>query len=239
MSQETKIEWPERIWTPVAEKAFLEPLKRKKPTVYFVNSMGDLFHEDMPDEWIDRAFAVMAVCPQHTFQVLAKRADRMRDYISAQRGINGVGEAIRALAPKSSMSVGDAARQLNTSLKSPWWPLPNVWLGVSIEDQKQWNERWPHLARTPAAVRFVSAEPLSGPIDMIGAGKLDWVICGGESGPNARPMHPDWVRGLRDQSKAIGASFFFKQHESWLHESQAQKKKLISGLIPGLMGDDQ
>jgi protein gp37 len=187
------------------------PLKWKKPRRVFVNSMGDLFHEDCPDEWIDHVFIVMASTPQHTFQVLTKRAERMRRYITELR-------EKRSIIPDAFP-----------------WPLPNVWLGVSAEDQRRADERIPLLLDTPAAVRFISAEPLLGPIDVthIDSGRpfhvnalvgyfdhtngrdhqtrLDWVIAGGESGPNARPMHPDWARGLRDQCAAAGVPFFFKQ----------------------------
>lgn len=196
-----------------------EPLRRRKPTTYFVNSMGDLFHENVPDEWIDRVFAVMALCPQHTFQVLTKRSKRMLSYIL--RGADAT------------------------------WPLPNVWLGVSTEDQSRADERIPDLLDTPAAVRFVSAEPLLGPVvltaikqgtglrDALGgvayeAGpmhrehhgepRLDWVIVGGESGPSARPMHPDWLRALRDQCQRHGTAFFFKQWGEWVqcHEDSGE-----------------
>ena len=190
------------VWTgkmTLAEKALLEPLKRKKPTMYFVNSMGDLFHENVPDEWIDQVFSIMGQCPQHTFQILTKRSSRMREYVvGCQNGADDIGGV---------------------------WPLPNVWLGVSAEDQTRWDERWPDLARTPAAVRFVSAEPLLGPIDMIGAGKLDWVIVGGESGPGARATHPEWARSIRDQCAAAGVSFFFKQWGEWKPISQMDESE--------------
>lgn len=203
------------------------PLHRRKPTTYFVNSMGDLFHEDVPDEWIDQVFAVMALCPQHRFQVLTKRADRMRYWVRAGGTINRVAEAMRSIAPKPCMSVADAAKQFGHELTAPWWPLPNVWLGVSAEDQARADGRIPDLLATPAAVRFVSAEPLLGPVDLTEATRrflrhpsylnlsLHWVIVGGESGPDARPMHPDWARSLRDQCQAAGVAFFFKQWGEW------------------------
>ncbi len=192
------------------------PMRRKKPTNYFVNSMGDLFHEGVPDEWIDQVFAVMAVCPQHTFQVLTKRAGRMREYFTS--------------APK---------RQSDWDCYSGFeyidLPLPKVWLGVSVEDQTRADERIPHLLNTPAAVRFVSCEPLLGPVDLtdirylhvgrrfsrsalhtLDTPPLDWVIVGGESGPDARPMHPKWARSLRDQCAASGIPFFMKQWGEWV-----------------------
>lgn len=150
------------------------PLRWKKPRRVFVNSMSDLFHEDVPDEWIDRVFAVMALAPRHTFQVLTKRAKRMRIYLD-QRTDNRaeeIGVAMRAIAGTS-----DEPGLIEL-------PLPSVWLGVSAEDQKRADERIPDLLATPAAVRFVSAEPLLGPIDLTQlfhapidfARGLDWVI---------------------------------------------------------------
>lgn len=198
-----------------------QPLRWRKPRMIFVCAHGDLFHENVPDEWIDRVFAVMAFCPHHTFQVLTKRPERARDYASDPA------------APGPRVHLGR-------------WPLPNVWIGTSIEDQATADERIPHLLATPAAVRFVSAEPLLGPVDLTewlhdsdcdgqpledaydmclcrfnAAGgfpsedRIDWVIVGGESGPGARPMHPDWARALRDQCAAAGVPFFFKQWGAW------------------------
>jgi protein gp37 len=218
------------VWTGrvniAPDNILLAPLRRKKPTMYFVNSMGDLFHESIPDEWIDRVFAVMARCPQHTFQVLTKRSERMREYCA---------KLDRAPGP-TTIEIAEASIQppLND------WPLPNVWLGVSAERQTEADERIPDLLATPAAVRFVSAEPLLEAVDFTdlsysgmcldavegylqgGAGyatpqrrRLDWIIVGGESGANARPMHPDWARSIRDQCTAAGVPFFFKQWGEW------------------------
>ncbi|ETX26592.1 DUF5131 family protein [Roseivivax isoporae] len=221
------------VWTGkigvAREIVLMEPLRRRKPTTYFVNSMSDLFHEAVPDEVIDRVFAVMALSPQHKFQVLTKRAERMREYLTS-----GLGPIFR---------IFDATEKLGGSPEELEIPLPNVWLGVSAEDQRRADERVPHLLATPAAVRFVSAEPLLGPVDLHqwlhpsgAAGQcvsidgdwchepgtcsccrrgLDWVIAGGESGPGARPMHPDWARSLRDQCTAAGVPFFFKQWGRW------------------------
>lgn len=297
------------------DRALDLPLRWRKPRRIFVNSTSDLFHEDVPDEWIDKVFAVMALSPQHTFQVLTKRPERMREYIHPRPSARGpcVQDRIEAIY------------YANHQYPSAW-PLPNVWIGTSIEDQATADARIPHLLDTPAAVRFVSAEPLLGPLDLrahfprpwkidqrrrdwdsfdwpawvpdrareqiedfwqidygrgpdawlraavengfpplgtrgeyktclngqpIVAGRviyawnniacvlddsgdlhvvsggsytpkppqLDLVIVGGESGPGARPMHPDWVRSLRDQCQAAGVAFFFKQNGMWLHES--------------------
>lgn len=190
------------------------PLKWKKGRMIFVPSHGDIFHKDVPDEFLDRIFAVMALCPQHVFQVLTKRPMRMREYMS--RDIED--------------RLDDICHTLPGSLDETWhypdrWPLTNCWLGVSAEDQATADERIPPLLDTPAAVRFVSLEPLLGAIDLARAGleiymrdldkppttNLHWVIVGGESGPKARPMHPDWARSLRDQCTAADVPFFFKQ----------------------------
>lgn len=236
------------VWTGevrLNEKKLLEPLKRKKPTTYFVNSMSDLFHASVPYEWIDKVFAVMALSPQHTYQVLTKRSARMRSYFEpySRRRADGLGTAVLTLGYKDPLELLP-------------WPVPNAWLGVSTEDQRRADERIPDLLATPAAVRFISAEPLLGPLDVRtlklnddrfdylhldaltglhtgaqSAGQwspgqpgaplprslpgLDWVIVGGESGPGARPMHPDWARSLRDQCQAAGVPFFFKQWGEW------------------------
>ena len=188
----------------------VQPLKWKRPKRIFVNSMSDLFHEDLPDEFIDKVFGVMALCPQHTFQVLTKRPNRMREWMEKERKRVAVVECL------AELYVG------HPELAERWpfdvqraglrgWPLPNVWLGVSVEDQKRADERIPLLLDTPAAVRFVSAEPLLGPVSNLRTKNLDWVIVGGESGPGARPMNPEWVRSIRDRCQSSGVPFFFKQ----------------------------
>lgn len=207
------------VWTGklalASDKTMAAPYHRKKPTTYFVNSMGDLFHENILDSWIDRVFCTIVLCPQHVFQVLTKRAERMRAYIE------GAADRVKE---KHHWA------RFDTDPGWPGWPLPNVWLGVSCEDQTRADERIPHLLAAPAAVRFISAEPMLGPINLLDVAKdgrggnaiysrsrhrLDWVIVGGESGPGARPMHPDWARNIRDQCAAAGISFFFKQWGEW------------------------
>src|SRR5579885_2928969 len=171
---ERKPEWNGQVR--FIEKHLLDPLKwggqlkeewgvlggemRERPRRIFVNSMSDLFHENVPDEWIDRIFAVMALCPQHIFQVLTKRPQRMLEYLSSldfEQDRHPWGKAATSLgvSPCAESMIEDAA-----------FPLPNVWLGVSVEDQKAADERIPLLLQTPAAVRFISAEPLLGPIDL-------------------------------------------------------------------------
>jgi protein gp37 len=169
-----------------------QPLKWRKSARVFVNSMSDLFHRDVPDEYIEQVFRIMSVADQHTFQVLTKRPGRARSLLSNPR----------------------FCERVNAGVK---WPLRNVWGGVSVEDQKWADVRIPVLLATPFAVRFLSCEPLLGPVDLYlnQARKPDWVICGGESGPGARPMHPDWARSLRDQCVAAGVPFLFKQWGEW------------------------
>lgn len=206
------------------------PLGWKKSKRIFVNSMGDLFHESIPDEWIDKVFAVMACAGNHTFQVLTKRAGRMRDYMQGLMREQSDGrERIQMQAYAISRCVQFEGRWLFDL------PLPNVWLGVSAERQQEADERIPLLLQTPAAVRFVSAEPLLGQInlkrveikdygwqDTISGWRhckdypgreetLDWIIVGGESGPHARPMETVWAESLRDQCRAAEVPFFFKQ----------------------------
>ncbi|SFG65743.1 phage Gp37/Gp68 family protein [Methylobacterium gossipiicola] len=238
-----------------------QPLQWKRPRRIFVCAHGDLFAEGVPDEWIDRVFAVMARAPQHTFQVLTKRAARMREWFEerwqpapAQRivfpGLPAYDMPAQAEGDDRHERVYQATGEfldLDTVSDRFWnpdgsrkwqgWPLPNVWLGVSAEDQRRANERVPDLLATPAAVRFVSAEPLLGPIDFrdikpldraelnalrgmnfdqgMPCERLDWVIVGGESGAQARPTHPAWVRAIRDQCATAGTAFFFKQWGSW------------------------
>jgi len=150
------------------------PRKWWQPRVVFVNSMSDLFHEDIPDEYIARVFATMCDCPQHTFQVLTKRADRLA-----------------SLGPKLD------------------WPR-NVWMGVSVEDVRVIS-RIDGLRAVPAAIRFLSLEPLIGPLDRLPLKGIDWAIVGGESGPRARPMKREWVTSILRQCRAAGVAFFFKQ----------------------------
>ena len=195
-----------------------QPLRWSRPRRIFVCAHGDLFHESVPDDWINRVFAVMALAPQHSFQVLTKRPERARYYFDGH-------VAPRIWQAARAMGLPERAYEAITACGRPTMlPLPHVWLGTSVEDQAAADARIPHLLATPAAVRFVSAEPLLGPVDILpwlgdllpldarrDPRGLDWIICGGESGPGARPMHPDWARDLRDQCKAAAVPFFFKQ----------------------------
>lgn len=244
------------VWTgkvaPAPEHVLTGPLRRMKPSMYFVNSMSDLFHEDVPDEWILRVLDVIRATShdggansgrirhangmegQHVYQVLTKRSQRMRQFM---RRLRWDGERL---------FLADDDKHARVILH-------NLWLGVSAERQQEADARIPDLLATPAAIRFVSCEPLLGPVDLEtawhgensldsecwgdcawckdgrpplhncyrgrqtnvelerGRSGLDWVIGGGESGPGARPMHPDWARSIRDQCQAAGVPFFFKQ----------------------------
>ncbi len=211
-----------------------QPLRWRKPRRVFVNSMSDLFHEDVPDEFILDVFTIMAIASSHTFQVLTKRPRRMLDFLE-KHDVEDI--------YNQWYSFDGGPREVYS------WPLHNVWLGISCEDQATADERIPLLLQTPAAVRFLSCEPLLGAIrldhiDADAAGhdwcqvnaltgrhtdmarpcpdvpSINWVIAGGESGPHARPMHPDWVRSLRDQCVTAGVPFFLKQWGEWAPAEQ-------------------
>jgi protein gp37 len=200
-----------------------QPLVWKRPRRIFVNSMSDLFHEKVPFDFIDEVFEIMLRAHWHTFQVLTKRPERMLQWAMSTNARHG-----DLLGTPGGGEPAD--------------PPKNIWLGVSVEDQAAANERIPLLLQMPAAVRWISAEPLLGEIDLTHvwrkgedwtyidncltgenstkAGhyfgkKLDWVVVGGESGPGARPMHPNWARWLRNQCQTAGVPFFFKQWGDW------------------------
>ncbi len=241
MSDGSKIEWTEASWNPVSgctkvspgcdhcyAETFAErwrgtpghhfehgfdvtlrperleqPLHWKRPRRIFVNSMSDLFHSDVPDEFIACVFVMMAMTPQHAYQLLTKRHGRMRSLLSS---------------PEFQVLCLAAAATRGWDPEGVPWPLPNVWLGVSVEDQKWADVRIPALLKTPAAVRFISAEPLLGPVDLTwlrGIDALDhglsWVIAGGESGPGARPCDLRWLRALAWQCERAEVPFFCKQ----------------------------
>lgn len=221
-----------------------KPLRWTKPRRIFVNSMSDLFHSGVTRDFQAQVFAVMALAGHHTFQVLTKRPGVMRSVLSSPEFRSAVTDYAFQIVTQHHPTI-TVPRNPNAV---PWvladWPLPNVWLGTSVEDQKRADLRIPALLDTPAAVRFLSMEPLLGPVDLLGdwsagcehvgpavthdvrsttlepgvveydcehqAG-LDWVIVGGESGPGSRPMHPGWVRHLRDQCVSAGVPFHFKQ----------------------------
>lgn len=233
-----------------------DPLSWKKPKRIFVNSMSDLFHKEVPFAYVDQVFATAYNAHWHTYQILTKRSDRQRMYFECAKR-----KELVALASWRMLAEREPEK---AELVTPHdiyddmtWPLPNVWLGVSVENQKYADERIPNLLKTPAAIRFLSCEPLLEPVDLsrylhpgrcksigpesyqgrcglpeghdgghtllvptgmpwFGLGELGFVIVGGESGPKARPMHPDWARSLRDECVAACVPFFFKQWGAWV-----------------------
>jgi protein gp37 len=262
MSGKSKIEWTDRTWNPLTgctkvspgcdrcyaktmherfngpgsfdtvtlhPERLEQPLRWRRPSRVFVNSMSDLFHRDVTDYFIAEVFAVMAAADRHTFQLLTKRPARMRSLLAK--------ESFWLDVFMIAENQHGGSRRI--------WPLPNVWLGVSVEDQHWADLRIPALLDTPAAVRFLSCEPLLGPINLRAIGAtgwhlntsafrsrdvpdrgIDWVIVGGESGRGARLMHAGWARTLRDQCEAAGVPFLFKQWGEW-----APTKHLSAGLV--------
>lgn len=228
------------IWTGkvrLAPQMLDAPLRWTKPRRIFVDSMSDLFHEDVPDDFIAAVFGVMAMTPRHTYQILTKRADRLPKWFEWLRAEydgpcdqNAVLQTSLGQYHRGDYEASDDAFE---DMLDADWPLPNVWIGVSVEDQATADERIPHLLRAPAAVRFLSIEPLLSPVRLNlmdwydwadgshcvvprnRSSRPDWVIVGGESGPKARPMHPDWARSIRDQCVAAGVPYFFKQWGEW------------------------
>ena len=183
------------------------PLTIKKPTRFFVAERSDLFHESVPADYVDKIFKIISQCPQHTFFILTKRPDRMKDYLAREADV-------------------------------AWTPYPNIILGVSVEDQKTADERIPLLLQIPAAKRFVSYEPALRAIKFNGywLKSINQIIMGGESGPGARPLHPDWARSVRNQCHAAGIPFFFKQWGEWAPTSQVGGGKITHAMtIDGIV----
>ena len=238
---ESKIEWTEQTWNPVTgctkispgckfcyaevmaqrlrsmgaagyergftltlhEERLQQPLRRKKPTVYFVNSMSDLFHEDVPDTFIEQVMNVAAQTPQHTYQILTKRAERLPLFFSQR-------------------TVPD-----------------NVWLGVSVENRQHGLPRIDYLRQVTVRVRFLSVEPLLEDLGSINLDGIQWVIVGGESGPNARPMRSNWVLTVQNQCEAAGVAFFFKQWGGWGADGVRRAKKQNGRLFDGRIWNEK
>jgi len=280
MSGNTAIEWTDRTWNPLTgctkvspgcdhcyaktmherfngpgsfdtvtlhPERLRQPLSWRKPSMVFVNSMSDLFHQDVPDEYIADVFTAMAAAERHTFQLLTKRHARMRSLLSSPRW-----PELLTRDPNVWPSDLDPER-----------PLDNVWLGVSVENQQWADIRIPALLDTPAAVRFLSCEPLLGPVNLaesfrkwVPSGRyfvdravlparevLHWVIVGGESGRGARPMEVEWARALRDQCKAASVPFLFKQWGEYAqigHDGPMRRigKKNAGRLLDGRTWDE-
>ena len=240
MSNKTPIEWTEQTWNPTTgctkvspgckhcyaealtprlqamgapgydngfelslmPERLSQPLKRKKPTVYFVNSMSDLFLEAIPDSFLDQVFDVIRNTPQHTYQILTKRADRMRRYFKNR------------IVPD------------------------NTWLGVSVEDKEYGLPRIDALRQINAPIRFLSVEPLLEDLGEMDLHNIHWVIVGGESGPKARPMKPEWVDNIQRQCEQQDNSFFFKQWGGWGADGKKRPKKENGRLFKGRTWDD-
>lgn len=208
------------------------PFGWKNHRCILVSSMSDLFHPDVPEDFIDRVFAVMALCPRHVFHVLTKRPERMREVVHRlARSISPLENAARAM--------GYTFRWEGISLLP--WPISWIWLGVSVEDQATADQRIPILLDTPATVRFVSYEPALEAVDLQyaafnGADSLSaleglhWFIAGGEFGPHARPSHPDWFRAVRDQCQVARVPFFFKQWGEWIGSGEFPPGLSLSGM---------
>lgn len=212
-----------------------QPLRWRRPRMVFVNSMSDLFHQDVPDGFIDQVFAIMALANQHVFQTLTKRPDRMLAYLSTRHRQAHIERARVARIRLRPGGVCIDSEHYGGGNVWSRWPLPHVWIGVSVEDQATADERIPLLIQMPAAIRWVSAEPLLGPVDLApwlrdgtptpdqvdgplgahylrhGAPLLDWVVVGGESGRKARIFDVAWARDLLHQCRASGVQFFMKQ----------------------------
>jgi protein gp37 len=240
MTTTSKIEWTEQTWNPIVgctkisagckncyaetlarrlkamgtagyEKGFVltllpsrlsEPLKRKKPTTYFVNSMSDLFHEKVPDSYIEQVVEVMAATPQHSYQVLTKRAARMARFFRTR------------VVPS------------------------NVWLGVSVENRRHGVPRIDYLRTINAGIRFLSVEPLLEDVGALDLSGIHWVIVGGESGPKARPMAPEWAESVRAQCQNQEVAFFFKQWGGWGADGKRRAKAKNGRMLNGRTWDE-
>jgi protein gp37 len=209
----------------------MQPIQRRPPTVYFVNSMSDLFHEDVPDAFIDQVFAVMAFAQRHTFQVLTKRGERLARYTRSLDSLQG----FRRLEA-AAQSLG-CTLSFRGAATVPW-PISNVWLGVSVEDRRYGVPRIAHLQRAPAAVRFLSVEPLLGDVGELDLTGIHWVIVGGESGAKARPMSAAWAENVRRQAVDQDVAFFFKQWGTWGEDGVRRSKKVNGRELHGRLWDE-
>lgn len=240
MSNKSKIEWTEQTWNPATgcnkvspgcnncyaevmakrlkamgvngysngfeltlmPERLEDPVKRKSPTVYFVNSMSDLFHKDIPFEYIRKVFDTIERTPQHTYQILTKRAERMAEFFQ------------------------------------DYTPPKNAWLGVTVEDRKYGVPRIEHLRTVDAHIRFLSVEPLLEDLGDLNLAGIHWVIVGGESGPKARPMRPEWVTAIQRQSDDQNVAFFFKQWGGWGPDGVKRGKKKNGRVLDGRVWDE-
>lgn len=186
----------------ILEERLNQPLKKKKATKYFVNSMSDLFHEKIPFEFIDKVFDVIDQTPHHIYQILTKRAARMAEYFSTRT------------------------------------PPQNAWIGVTVENKKQGLPRIKHLRTINAQIRFLSVEPLLEDLGTFNLEGIDWVIVGGESGPKARPMKPEWAENIQELCEKSNVSFFFKQWGGWGADGKKRSKKENGRVLKGQIWDN-
>ena len=225
-----------------------QPIRWARPRMIFVCAHGDLFHERVKDEWLDQIFAVMAYASHHTYLVLTKRPERMRKYLEelyTGRFLNVAALIDEIVGDHGTEdAVSDSVEHCVTKFEDV---LPHVWLGTSTENQETADERIRHLLATPAGIRWISAEPLLGSLDLarylprhrrprgeprVGSlenpeTSLDWVVAGFESGPNARPGHPDWARRLRDDCVASGTAYFHKQNGAYVEDATHPERIFI------------
>jgi protein gp37 len=199
------------------------PLRWRRPRRIFVNSMSDLFHSGVPSEYIAAVFGVMAAAPQHTFQCLTKRTDRMRAWFCWDQYFGALrSDTLRHNRYHAEKYIGIELPEVHANGID--WPLPNVWLGVSVE-REDYVHRIEDLQACPATVRFLSLEPLLGPLPDLDLHGISWVIIGGESGPGARPLELDWIRDIREQCRRAGVACFVKQlGRVWAREHLADPK---------------
>jgi len=229
------------------EDVLLRPLTWRKRRAVFACDMTDMFGWWVTDEMLDKIFAVIALTPHCIWMVLTKQSERMREYFTGDVERRSAKASIEFI--DLSSGAGRWEKHIQAMAIEGWstWPRPNVWLGVSAENQEQAEARIPALLQTPAAVRFVSAEPLVGAVDLLKwmrpyvsdaigllqpVPRLDWVIAGGESGSTARAMHPDWPRGLRDDCGRAGVAFFFKQ---WGDTRRGRCRRTVKSSVLHLM----
>lgn len=245
------------------EKTLLQPLSWRAPRGVFPCSMTDIFGDWVKDEWLDRIFAVMALCPQHRFALLAKRPKRMREYLSDPETPKRIADQITDISVDHRIQEDSRPLIVAGPPHAPFvtlanWPLPNVWLGVTAEDQQRADERIPDLLATPAAVRFVSVEPMLSGIDLTrigisdrekagqergyyidalaghsqhGISRLDWVITGGESSKDARGTPCALFRSIRDQCATARVAHFHKQNGEWIDADELWRTMRAAGAV--------
>jgi len=244
------------------EEALSIPLRWRKPRRIFVASMADLFHPKVPFAFIDKVFAVMALCPQHQFMVLTKRAERMKEYFTVDRKDgailintkNMINAALRELGigdfPNYHIGRSDTVKASERLMAINGWPLPNVWGMVTVEDQDHIH-RIDHLLASPFVQRGVSIGPMLGPVDLgdywrtlwsephpvrdLIRNRLNFVIAEGETGKDARPPHPDWIRDVRDWCQKYSVDFFFKSWGNWVAKNQLPKDVDVKATNYGLL----